>query len=138
MAKTPTADWFELQDRFYRKQEIYVMLWEQVDLSKYMAAAAPCGGPIALVRDDRKWDKGRIVGMGWTETEQLLCVFEEGLVRMYNILGESTQFSLGKVGSDSRKCVFDIPNQNTYPHAIDDICRRPKTGSLMCKYGAQD
>jgi hypothetical protein len=34
--------------------------------------------------------------MGWTETEQLLCVFDGGIVRMYNILGESTQFSLGK------------------------------------------
>lgn len=35
--------------------------------------------------------------MGWTETEQLLCVLEDGTVRMYNILGEYTQFSLGKV-----------------------------------------
>lgn len=44
-----------------------------------------------------QWDKGRIVGMGWTETEQLLCVLEDGTVRMYNIQGEYTQFSLGKV-----------------------------------------
>jgi len=35
--------------------------------------------------------------MGWTENEQLLCVLEDGTVRMYNILGEYTQFSLGKV-----------------------------------------
>ncbi|KAK3809948.1 MAG: Vps16, N-terminal region-domain-containing protein [Benniella sp.] len=128
MTKTPTADWFQLQDRFYRKQEIYTMLWDGVDLSKFMVAVAPFGGPIALVRDDRKvlllqkqqpikpsiylytssgklletiqWDKGRIVGMGWTEAEQLLCVFDDGIVRMYNILGESTQFSLGKVAKD--------------------------------------
>ncbi|KAK5823097.1 hypothetical protein F5H01DRAFT_129983 [Linnemannia elongata] len=121
----PTADWIQLHDRFYRKQEIYTMLWKQVDLSKYMLAAAPFGGPLALVRDDRKvlllqkqqpikpsiylytssgklmetiqWDKGHIVGMGWTENEQLLCVLEDGTVRMYNILGEYTQFSLGKL-----------------------------------------
>lgn len=40
--------------------------------------------------------------MGWTETEQLLCVLEDGTVRMYNILGEYTQFSLGKVHNISR------------------------------------
>ncbi|KAI8601749.1 Vps16, N-terminal region-domain-containing protein [Dissophora ornata] len=125
-----TADWFLLHDRFYRKQEIYTMLWKQVDLSKYMIAGAPFGGPLALVRDDRKvhllqkqqpikpniflytssgklmepiqWDKGRIIGMGWTENEQLLCVLEDGIVRMYNILGEYTQFSLGKEAKDNR------------------------------------
>ncbi|KAG0268380.1 hypothetical protein DFQ27_006874 [Actinomortierella ambigua] len=127
---TPTADWTQLQDRFYRKQEIYQMLWKQVDLSKYMVAAAQYGGPLALVRDDRKvlllqrqqpvkpsiylytssgklmepisWDKGRIVGMGWTDAEKLLCVLEDGTVRMYNILGEYTQFSLFSLGKDSK------------------------------------
>ncbi|KAF9570847.1 hypothetical protein EC968_001335 [Mortierella alpina] len=126
----PTADWIQLHDRFYRKQEIYTMLWKQMDLSKFMTAAAPFGGPLALVRDDRKvlllqkqqplrpsiylytssgklmepiqWDKGRIVGMGWTDTEHLLCVIEDGTVRMYNILGEYTQFSLGKEAKDNR------------------------------------
>lgn len=39
--------------------------------------------------------------MGWTETEQLLCVLEDGIVRMYNILGEYTQFSLGKVNLEN-------------------------------------
>ncbi|KAI9235499.1 MAG: hypothetical protein BYD32DRAFT_54365 [Podila humilis] len=39
--------------------------------------------------------------MGWTDTEQLLCVLEDGLVRMYNILGEYTQFSLGKVNLEN-------------------------------------
>ncbi|KAG0200791.1 hypothetical protein BGX28_006226 [Mortierella sp. GBA30] len=126
----PTADWIQLHDRFYRKQEIYTMLWKQMDLSKFMTAAAPFGGPLALVRDDRKvlllqkqqplrpsiylytssgklmepiqWDKGRIVGMGWTDTEHLLCVIEDGTVRMYNILGEYTQFSLGKEAKDNK------------------------------------
>lgn len=39
--------------------------------------------------------------MGWTDTEQLLCVLEDGTVRMYNILGEYTQFSLGKVNLEN-------------------------------------
>jgi hypothetical protein len=38
--------------------------------------------------------------MGWTETEHLVCVLEDGTVRMYNILGEYTQFSIGKVSRD--------------------------------------
>lgn len=44
-----------------------------------------------------QWDKGRIVGMGWTDAEQLICVLDDGTVRIYSIHGEYTQFSLGKV-----------------------------------------
>ncbi|KAF9899141.1 hypothetical protein BX616_003227 [Lobosporangium transversale] len=124
----PIADWIQLHDRYYRKQEIYSMLWKQVDLSKYMVAAAPFGGPLALVRDDRKvllvqkqqpvkpsiylyTSSGKLMEpiqarMGWTETEHLLCVLEDGTVRMYNILGEYTQFSLGKEAKDNR--VIDV------------------------------
>ena len=46
-----------------------------------------------------QWDKGRIVGMGWTDAEQLICVLDDGTVRIYSIHGEFTQFSLGKVFS---------------------------------------
>ena len=46
-----------------------------------------------------QWDKGRIVGMGWTDAEQLICVLDDGTVRIYSIHGEFTQFSLGKVCS---------------------------------------
>jgi len=47
-----------------------------------------------------QWDKGRIVGMGWSETEQLVVVLDDGTVRIYNIHGDSTQFSLGKDAKD--------------------------------------
>ena len=46
-----------------------------------------------------QWDKGRIVGMGWTDSEQLVCVLDDGTVRIYSIHGEYTQFSLGRVRS---------------------------------------
>ncbi|PKK73318.1 hypothetical protein RhiirC2_344414 [Rhizophagus irregularis] len=49
MAPHPTTDWNQLQDRFYRKQEIYAMLWKQLDLSKFMIAGAPYGGPIVYL-----------------------------------------------------------------------------------------
>ncbi|KAG9293340.1 hypothetical protein G9A89_007586 [Geosiphon pyriformis] len=128
MAPQPTIDWMQLQDRFYRKQEIYTMLWKHMDLSKFMIAGAPNGGPIAMIRDDKKvlvlqkqqpvkptiylytsagklmeqlqWDKGRIITMGWTETEQLIVVLEDGTIRLYDIHGEYAQFSLGKEAKD--------------------------------------
>ncbi|KAJ3415205.1 hypothetical protein HDV05_005345 [Chytridiales sp. JEL 0842] len=110
-------------DSFVRQHELYSLLWKDVDLSKYLVAAAPFGGPIAMIRMDRKllalqsqssrpvmhfftssgklihqfqWDKGRIVGMGWTSTEELLCVLEHGYVRVFNLHGEYTQFSMGQ------------------------------------------
>lgn len=36
--------------------------------------------------------------MGWTDREQLIVVLEDGTVRLYDIHGEYTQCSLGKVG----------------------------------------
>ncbi|KAI7898790.1 uncharacterized protein BX663DRAFT_230571 [Cokeromyces recurvatus] len=54
MAPNPTSDWTELHDRFYRKQEIYSLSWNQTDLSKFMISGAPNGGPIAMIRDDKK------------------------------------------------------------------------------------
>ncbi|RCI02191.1 hypothetical protein CU098_008663 [Rhizopus stolonifer] len=124
MAPNPTADWTELHDRFYKKQELYSLTWNHSDLSKFMVAGAQYGGPIAMIRDDRKvlllqkqqpikptiyiytsagklteqiqWDKGRIVGLGWTEQEQLVVVTEDGSVRLYTLQGQFTQFSLGK------------------------------------------
>ncbi|KAI8809803.1 Vps16, N-terminal region-domain-containing protein [Cladochytrium replicatum] len=81
----------------------------------FTVSIAPFGGPIAIIRNDKKvlslqsqnvkpvmyiytssgrlinqfqWDKGRIVGMGWTNTELLVCVLEYGSVRVYDIHGE--------------------------------------------------
>ncbi|RCH85013.1 Vacuolar protein sorting-associated protein 16, partial [Rhizopus azygosporus] len=118
MVTNPTADWTELHDRFYK----------QSDLSKFMIAGAQYGGPIAMIRDDRKvlllqkqqpikptiymytsagklieqiqWDRGKIVGLGWTEQEQLVVVTEDGSVRLYTLHGQFSQFSLGKEAKD--------------------------------------
>ncbi|KAI9491795.1 hypothetical protein BDB00DRAFT_472923 [Zychaea mexicana] len=54
MPPNPTSDWIQLHDRFYRKQEVYSLSWDQTDLSKFMIAGAQYGGPIALIRDDKK------------------------------------------------------------------------------------
>lgn len=111
-----TVDWIPLGKVYYRKIELYSMAWQEaVDLSKFTISAAPFGGPIALVRDDKhfvrvhgssinkpvihifssagkelasvKWDAGSIVQMGWSVTEDLLCVADDGTVLVYDIHG---------------------------------------------------
>ena len=37
--------WNKLFDRYYRKQEIYEMSWNDVDLSKMIVAGSPFAGP---------------------------------------------------------------------------------------------
>lgn len=111
-----TVDWNPLGKVFYRKIELYSMAWQDaVDLSKFIVSAAPFGGPIALIRDDKhfvrvqgstinkpiihifssagkelasvKWDGGSIVQMGWSVSEDLLCVADDGTVLVYDIHG---------------------------------------------------
>jgi hypothetical protein len=127
MALSVAAEWSELSNTFYRKQEIYTMCWQNVDLNRHKVACANFGGPIAIIRDDSKivqlrsesarakllifsssgmlinsflWDQpgGRLIGMGWTEEEVLLCVVQDGTVYRYNVHGElaSQKFTMGQ------------------------------------------
>jgi hypothetical protein len=41
-----------------------------------------------------KWERGKVVGMGWAKLEQLVLVFDTGMVRLYNVHGNFSQFSL--------------------------------------------
>lgn len=45
----PSAEWSLLNDKFYRKYEVYAMLWDSIDLSKFIVACAPNGGPIGIL-----------------------------------------------------------------------------------------
>ena len=52
-----SADWARLkhgsEDRFYSKRHVYDMRWRlEADVHMYMSAAAPCGGPVAMLRGD--------------------------------------------------------------------------------------
>ncbi|KAJ2803700.1 Vacuolar protein sorting-associated protein 16 [Coemansia guatemalensis] len=122
----PTNEWHALQDTFYRKHRLYQMQWSELDLSKFRIAASSFGGPIALVRDERQlleagampvldtaihvysasghvigrieYEGPHIAGLCWTssEDEQLLCVQEDGNVRVFSLSGrEPVSFSLG-------------------------------------------
>lgn len=127
MAVSIAAEWRSMGDKFYRKQEVYTMCWQNVDLSRHKVACAPFGGPIAIIRDDSKivqlraesarprlliysasgtlrasipWDRpgGRLVGLGWTEDETLVCIVQDGTIFQYNIHGElqDLHITLGK------------------------------------------
>lgn len=110
-----TANWTPLgRNVYYRKIELYHMEWKgQVNLSDFIIAAAQFGGPIALTRDEKKlqkvtvsgkpniyiysssglhistikWNSGKLVHMGWTSTEELLCIQDDGTVLFYDMHG---------------------------------------------------
>ncbi|RKO86786.1 hypothetical protein BDK51DRAFT_29471, partial [Blyttiomyces helicus] len=118
---SPTSGWTMLHDRFYRKLEFYTLVWNEIDLAKFIVAVAPYGGPIGVMGVGAsmercidslsfsptfptfytsQWDKGRIAGMGWTNTEHLITVLDNGTVRVYHMHGEPTQFSLGEEAAE--------------------------------------
>lgn len=120
MAMSVAAEWEVLDNRYYRKQEIYSMAWQKMDLTRHKVACARFGGPIAVIRDDSKivqlyaesarrklqifnsagvllastvWDRpgGRLIGLGWNDEETLICIVQDGSVYQYNIHGELQQ-----------------------------------------------
>lgn len=98
----PNTEVNYLQDKLYRKYQVYSMGWAgHVDLSTQMVAGAATGGPIAMIRDESQihratseakptiqiytsagqlisefwWESPEhLVHMGWTEKEELVCV----------------------------------------------------------------
>ncbi|WVF72368.1 hypothetical protein IAT40_007183 [Kwoniella sp. CBS 6097] len=122
LAQSPTATWDTIQNVFYRKEEIYTMSWRVTDLSDYLVCAAKNGGPIAMIRDDRKlllsskhpgkpkiqiytssgillstipWDLSAPVLIHLTTTS-LIVLTDEGVYRVYDLSNTSSyrQYSL--------------------------------------------
>ncbi|XP_074759768.1 vacuolar protein sorting-associated protein 16 homolog isoform X2 [Athene noctua] len=118
-----TANWNPLgEEAFYRRFELYTMEWSlKEDLRDCLVAAAPYGGPIALMKNNvRKekspstrplleiysasglllasipWKSGQLVQLGWTASEDLLCIQDDGTVLIYNLFCEfKRHFSMG-------------------------------------------
>lgn len=45
-----------------------------------------------------QWDGGRLIEMGWSNCEELICIAEDGAVYVYDMFGTfQRQFSLGLV-----------------------------------------
>lgn len=116
-----TLDWNPLGDVYYRKFEIYSMLWADfIDLANYHVAAGQFGGPIALKKETPpgsslnarstviiysasgqeqggfKWEGGTLITMGWSNKEELICISDDGSVRIYDMFGTYIrQFTIG-------------------------------------------
>ncbi|XP_055381224.1 vacuolar protein sorting-associated protein 16 homolog [Condylostylus longicornis] len=112
-----TGDWVDLRPgNTFRKIELYNIDWpSDLDLEKMAICGAPYGGPIAMIRDYQqileykassdkpviyifncagsflsaiKWKHGHLLAMGWNESEELLCVQNDGLVFIYDMFGQ--------------------------------------------------
>lgn len=104
------------------KFELYSMDWDLKEpLRDCLVAAAPYGGPIAVLRNPWKkekspsirpllqiysssgvalasllWKSGPVVLLGWSAEEELLCVQEDGSVLVYGLHGDFRRhFSMG-------------------------------------------
>jgi hypothetical protein len=124
MNLNPSLDWEKLGDKYYRKQHLYCLKWGKIDFSRYLCAAAPYGGPIALILNFRRiistqgfnskpvmsiynssgtlinqfqWDRGIIVKLGWISNDRLACVLDQGIVLIYELNGTSTILNMGDV-----------------------------------------
>ncbi|XP_075898377.1 vacuolar protein sorting-associated protein 16 homolog isoform X1 [Nelusetta ayraudi] len=116
-----TSNWNPLGEAFYRKSELYEMNWDLKDgLTDSLVAAAPYGGPIALLREPQRrspssrpqleiysasgvpitsfaWKSGPVVQLGWTVSDELLCVQQDGSVLIYDLFGGfKRHFSMGQ------------------------------------------
>ncbi|XP_055906009.1 vacuolar protein sorting-associated protein 16 homolog [Eupeodes corollae] len=125
-----TGDWFSLESHTYRKFDLYCLNWpNDVNLDYMRVYAAPFGGPIAVIRDFAQiapvkgnakveiktfdssglllgiimWNHGRFITMGWSDTEDLICVQDDGLVITYTMFGEEKHtFSMSPEASRTK------------------------------------
>ncbi|KAH8023314.1 hypothetical protein HPB51_011757 [Rhipicephalus microplus] len=117
-------------DALQMKFELYSMDWQaqNFDLSDFIVASAPYGGPIALIRDDRKatriklgsgclihlfsasgktlgnikHDAGAIVASGLVQRGKPCCHTEDGTITEYSLQGRLQKtFTMGQIPKDT-------------------------------------
>lgn len=109
------ASWQPLGEHQYRQVRLYEsMRWgDDLELEDMILCAAPLGGPIAVARDSRKMtmyrkggehvaiysaagnllaevpcdEEGRLIQMAWSPRELLYCVYSNGAVDVFDVLG---------------------------------------------------
>ncbi|KAM5153135.1 vacuolar protein sorting-associated protein 16 homolog [Mantella aurantiaca] len=106
-----TANWYPLGDVYYRKFDLYQMEWNiREEFKDCLVAVGPYGGSIALMKNyftkDKPsslrpvleiysasgvllstlvWKSGQVVHLGWTVSEDLICIQEDGTGLIYDI-----------------------------------------------------
>ncbi|CAB4035540.1 vacuolar sorting-associated 16 homolog [Paramuricea clavata] len=102
------------------------MAWkDEIDITKYHIAAAPYGGPIALLKKQMRlsgakpliyiysaagrlmananWEGVNLVQMGWSVFEDLLCVAEDGTISVYTLSGDFKRIiTMGQEAKESK------------------------------------
>uniref|UniRef100_A0A8C4TAF3 Vacuolar protein sorting-associated protein 16 homolog n=1 Tax=Erpetoichthys calabaricus TaxID=27687 RepID=A0A8C4TAF3_ERPCA len=87
---------------FSRKTDLYEMGWNIGGLRDCLIAAAPYGGPIGKCDKSYVWKSGIVVDIGWTVSDYLLCIQENGTVLIYDILGNYCRhFNMGSESQNS-------------------------------------
>jgi hypothetical protein len=128
MSISATTDWHLLSNRYYRKSTLYTPSWSRSlgPFSSLRFATAPAS-PIAILPSSTHIHtltstqstqqnikiytqsgkllsqfpiQSRLVAFGWVSGERLVCVSEDGGVKLYNLHGEYTQFSMGGVAKE--------------------------------------
>ncbi|KAH8382576.1 hypothetical protein KR009_004161 [Drosophila setifemur] len=122
-----TGEWFKVRPDYYRKVELATPDWPlDLDLEYMLVVAAPYGGPLAATRDPTKlvpvkgtarpmvrifdttgretghilWNHGKLIAMGWSDTEDLICVQENATVFVFDMFGrEKESYSIGDEAS---------------------------------------
>ncbi|XP_065335778.1 vacuolar protein sorting-associated protein 16 homolog isoform X2 [Cloeon dipterum] len=139
MSAMITAEWCPVgKDNFYRKFDIYQMNWD-LKFDNVCVVAAQYGGPVAVIEDRKKhnavqglskptifiysasgqiistilWNSGSIIELGWSSTEELLCVQSDGIVLSYDLFGNyKHSFSMGDEAKERK--VIDAKFFNSF------------------------
>lgn len=88
-----------------------------------------------------QWDSGRLLAMGWTNAEELLCVQTDGLVMRYDIFGQfQHKLYVDEEAKDTKVIdarIFATPNgtgvavmTSTYRVFLINNVKEPKTRRL--------
>ncbi|GAX81388.1 hypothetical protein CEUSTIGMA_g8819.t1 [Chlamydomonas eustigma] len=133
LRSSAVGDWEACGDAFYSRELLYDMMWEDTDLDSKRVCCSPFGGPIAVVRDERQmvvitsggsvrpiirtfaasgrllgshvWDKGRIIGWGWSASLDLVVVDEQGRVVVLSMHSEKLrEFGMGSAAESLGIC----------------------------------
>ena len=86
MQAQPNTEVNQLQDKLYRKYEVYEMAWAgHVDLSTHMVAGAASGGPIAMVRDENQMLRAT------ADARPNIQVWQFGVLELHLLLTQSAR-----------------------------------------------
>lgn len=124
-----TADWRPLGETIYRRSVIYnSMHWSgKINLFKNLVAISQCSGLIAMMKDENlsgggastnreflsiynaagvlissfRWNSGTVIGLEWTNNEDLMCIQDDGQLLLYSMHGEFIKVSA--LGNDCRE-----------------------------------